>query len=81
MSSASILPPHPLTAENTPWRVPPPAGILDHRDIPKIDSDAIQCLLEVITQTFSLARLPVQIIETIPGPWFCQLTVEAAQGA
>ena len=81
MSSASILPSHPLSAVNTPWRVPPPAGILDHGDIPKIDSQSIQRLHEAITQTFSLARLPVQIIETIPGPWFCQLTVEAAQGA
>ena len=80
MSSTSILPPHPLTAANTPWRVPSPMGILNQGSIPKINSQSIQRLHEAITQTFSLARLPVQIIETIPGPWFCQLIVEAAQG-
>ncbi|HWQ84127.1 MAG TPA: FtsK/SpoIIIE domain-containing protein, partial [Anaerolineales bacterium] len=49
--------------------------------IPKIDSQAIQRLQEVILQTFNQAGLPVQIIQTIPGPWFCQLTIEAAPGA
>ena len=80
MSSTSILPSQPLTAANRPWRVPTPMGILDQGAIPQIDFQFIQRLEEGTLQTFSRARLPVQIIETTPGPWFCQLTVEAAQG-
>jgi len=81
MSQNLSLPIHPLTSSNATWRVPPASGILDHNAFPHTDPQAILKLQAVTLQTFNRAKLPVQIIETIPGPWFCQLTVEALPGS